>query len=385
MNFKELIEKRNDLVDQINGMFAKAETENRSFTAEEVAEYETLSAEIKSIDQTLKLHEEARAFQQHQGPAPEAPEEKTGFDLESRAFAAYLRTGVMTYTEERAAVNMTMGDNGAVIPATIAAKIIETVVNIAPVLQLATRYNVKGNLTFPKYDESDGGITCGYATEFTALASKSGKFTSVNLGGYLVGALTKVSRSLINNIDFDIVSYVITKIAEAIAKFLEKELLTGTGSGAMSGIIATNTNVYTAAAATALTADDLVKAQLKVAQPYQGEACWIMNEDTFAAVKLLKDGDDRYLLNPDIRAGFGFVLLGKHVYVSDNMPGIASGAKPIVYGDISGLYVNFRQDIELQILTEKYADEHATGVVAWFESDSKVIEDQKIVTVAMGA
>ena len=384
MNFKQLIEKRNEIIDTVNAMFAKCETETRSFNEEEVKEYEKLSAEIKSIDATIEMHEEARSFAKTTvGGAKQ--EEKATFEVESRAFAKYLRTGAMSYAEERASVNMTMGDNGAVVPTTIADKIIETVHNIAPIFKLATKYNVRGTLTFPKYDESTSAIACAYAEEFTALESKSGKFTSVALGGFLVGALTKVSRSLINNAEFDIVSYVITKVAEAIAKFLEKELLTGTGNQAMGGVLTTNTNVFTTSASTALTADDLIKAQLKVAQPFQAGACWIMNENTLGAVRLLKDGNDRYLLNDDIRNGFGFTLLGKPVYVSDNVPDISAGAKAIAYGDFGGLYVNLRADIELQVLNEKYADEHATGVVAWFEVDSKVIETQKIVTVQMKA
>lgn len=384
MNFKQLIEKRNELIDTVNAMFTKVETEKRSFNEEEVKEYEKITAEIKGIDATLKMHEEARSFEKVDAKE-EKKAEKATFEVESRAFASYLRNGSMSYVEERAAVNMTMGDNGAVVPTSIANKIIETVGNIAPILQLSARYNVKGTLSFPKYDESNGGITCAYAEEFVALTSTAGKFTSVSLGGYLVGALSKVSRSLINNVEFDIVTYVVTKVAEAIAKFLEKELLLGTGSNAMSGVLTTNTNVFTTAASTAITADDLIAAQMKVAQPFQAGAVWVMNENTLLAVRKLKDGNDRYLLNDDIRAPFGFTLLGKQVYISDNAPDIAAGAKAIVYGDFTGLYVNLRGGIELQVLNEKYADEHATGVVAWFEADSKVIEPQKLVTVAMKA
>ncbi|UQT47490.1 hypothetical protein M5E87_21305 [Flavonifractor plautii] len=52
-----------------------------------------------------------------------------------------------------------------------------------------------GNLTIPSYDESTQKITMAYATEFTALTSTSGKFTSISLSGFLAGALTKVSIS----------------------------------------------------------------------------------------------------------------------------------------------------------------------------------------------
>ena len=123
-----------------------------------------------------------------------------------------------------------MGDNGAVIPKTIAQKIIKKVHDISPIYQLATRYNVKGDLTIPYYDESSSAITTAYATEFTDLESSSGKFLNIELKGYLAGALTKVSKSLLNNSNFDLISFVITAMAESIARFIEKELLKGTSS-----------------------------------------------------------------------------------------------------------------------------------------------------------
>ena len=53
------------------------------------------------------------------------------------------------------------------------------------------------------------------------------------------------------------------------------------------------------------------------------------------------------------------------------------------YGDFSGLAVKFSEDISTQILREKYADEHATGIVAWFEFDSKVQDEQKLAKLVM--
>ena len=117
-----------------------------------------------------------------------------------------------------------------VIPTSIANKIIGMVKEISPLYQRATHYNVGGNLTIPSYDESTQKITMAYATEFTALTSTSGKFTSISLSGFLAGALTKVSISLVNNSKFDIVSYVIRKMAEAVAEWIENELINGTAS-----------------------------------------------------------------------------------------------------------------------------------------------------------
>ena len=110
-----------------------------------------------------------------------------------------------------------------------------------------------------------------------------------------------------------------------------------------------------------------------------------MNPATFTAIKKLKDGNNRYLLQDDITGDFPFRLLGKPVFLSDNMPVIAASAKAVLYGDCSGLSVNFRENISIQVLREKYATQHALGVVSWFEFDSKVTDNQKLAVLTMKA
>ena len=118
-------------------------------------------------------------------------------------------------------------------------------------------------------------------------------------------------------------------MAEEIASFLEKELLNGTASKA-TGALSTTTGL-TAAAAAAITADELIDLQAKVKQVYQNGACWTMHPDTFTAIKKLKDANNRYLLQDDVTGEFPYRLLGKPVYLSDNMPVMAAGAKAVSY------------------------------------------------------
>ena len=106
-----------------------------------------------------------------------------------------------------------------------------------------------------------------------------------------------------------------------------------------------------------------------------------MHPSTFTAIKKLKDGNNRYLLQDDVTGEFPYRLLGKPVYLSDNMPVIAASAKSILYGDYSGLSVNMRENISIEVLREKYATQHAIGVVSWFEFDSKVTDHQKLAVL----
>lgn len=222
-----------------------------------------------------------------------------------------------------------------------------------------------------------------YATEFTNLESTSGKFKSIELKGFLAGALSKISKSLINNSQFAIVPFVINAMAEAIHRWIEKELLNGT-TNKVAGL-STVTQKVDATSTTAITADELIDVQETVPDIYQGPAIWIMNKATRTAIRKLKDGQGNYLLNKDVTAKWGYTLLGKDVYTSDNMAKMEAGKTAIYYGDMSGLAIKLSEDINIEVLRELFATQHAVGVVGWIEIDSKVENAQKIAKLVMKA
>lgn len=370
-----LVEQRNNLLDEMDNLLKGAKEETRALTDQESTRFDEIKSEIAGLDKTIAALDEARSLDKKL-PAKQA-EQRTQEEAETRAFENYIR-GVV---EERADVNLTVGANGAVIPSSIANKIIQKVYDISPIYQLATRYNIAGSLSIPYYDESAGTIEMAYADEFVDLESTSGRFTSIELKGFLAGALSKVSKSLVNNSQFDLVSFVVAKMAESIAKWIENQLLNGT-QNKITGLSTVKQSVI-AAAATVLTADELIDVQEEVPDAFQGNAIWIMNKTTRKAIRKLKDGQGNYLLNKDATARWGYTLLGKDVYTSDNMSGMVAGKTAIYYGDMSGLAVKLSENVSIEILREKYATQHAIGVVGWIEIDSKVENEQKISKLVM--
>lgn len=382
MSYKNLVELKNDKINQAEKILADAEVNKRELTEDEAAELAEIRDDVKRIKEALKIGDElddSKEKQPKQEPTPNGGGDKlpTQQEQDTRAFENYIRGRVI---HERAG-ELTKTDNGAVIPTTIAQQIIKKVYDVSPILEKSQKYNVKGKLQIPYYDTTAGGITVAYAEEFKPLTSSNGKFKNIQLDGFLVGALSKISNSLINNSQFDIVSYVVNQMGEDIARFIEHELLIGT-TGKVEGL-SKLTNAVTAAAANAITADEVVKLKDSVKDAFQGNAIWIMSPATRTALRLLKGSDGHYLLNDDISSPFGTVLLGKPVYVSDNMPDIAGDKTVIYYGDMTGLATKFSENITTEVLREKYADEHATGVISWFEFDSKVQNAQKLAKLVM--
>lgn len=384
MSYKNLVELKNDKIEKAEKILADAEVNKRELTEDEAAELAEIRDDVKRIKEALKISDElddSKEKQQKQEPTPDGGGDKqpTQEQQERRAFENFIRGRVV---HERAG-ELTKTDNGSVIPTTIAQQIVKKVYDVSPILEKSQKYNVKGKLQIPYYDTTDGGITVAYAEEFKPLTSSNGKFKNIPLDGFLAGALSKISNSLINNSQFDIVSFVVNQMGEDIARFIEHELLIGT-SEKVTGL-STLTNSVTTAAATAITSDEVVKLKDSIKDVFQNNAIWIMSPATRTALRLLKGSDGHYLLNDDVTSPFGTVLLGKPVYVSDNMPNIAGEKTVIYYGDMTGLATKFSENITTQVLREKYADEHATGVVSWFEFDSKVQNEQKLAKLVMAS
>lgn len=354
---------------------ATLEAEERAITEEEEKRAEEISSEIDRIDKTIEV---LNKMADKMVERAEEEEEETEERAEEEVFADFLRG---TVTENRAA-NLTFGDNGAVVPKTIANKIITKVYDICPILEKATKYNVKGTLTIPYYPMADTeDIAVAFHDEFTELTAKNDKFSSVDLTGFLAGALTLISKSLVNNSQFDIVGFVVDHMAYNIARFIEGKLIKGESSK-VDGLSKVK-NVVTAVAQAEVTADELIDLQGTVKDAFQQNACWIMSSKTRTAIRKLKDQNGRYLLQDDATSAFGSMLLGKPVYVSDNMEEMAQKKTAIFYGDMSGLAVKITEEMEVQVLREKYATQHAIGVVAWMEFDAKIENEQKIAALKM--
>lgn len=364
---KGLEEKRTELIEEMGDIVNNAEAETRTLSEEENKRFGEIRTEIANIDTTLQAIEEARALE-NKTPANDKKKEQRTIDEEN--FLKFVRG------EERA---LSVADNGGIIPVSIANRIIETVKELSPIYRMVEVYNVSGDLVFPVYDETQSSIKAVYVDDLTELTEGTGKFKTVKLTNHIVGCLAKISKSLMNRTDFDLVSYIVRKVAQSIAEFLEKELIKGT-EGKMNGIEST-TNVITSENVGKIVADDLIEVQMAVPEVYQKDAAWIMNKKAFKSLRKLKTTDGEYLLTKDLANGFGWMLLNKPVYITESADEVATGNKPLFYGDYKGLALKLAQNVEIQILMEKFATQHAIGVVGYIEADSKMVDHQKIAAL----
>jgi len=124
--------------------------------------------------------------------------------------------------------------------------------------------------------------------------------------------------------------------------------------------------------ATNLIPDALITLLYALPAMYRNAGSWVMNGTTLAAIRKLKDGDGRFLWQPSYQAGQPEMILGRPVVEMVDMPDIASGSYPIIYGDWSGYRIVDRVGLSTLVnpyllatqgLTRIHATRRVTGGV----------------------
>lgn len=373
---KNLYEQRDALQVKLNAILDKAKTENRAMSDDENADFERIENDIKNIDRTIAAEERARNI-----PAPAAngnegnPETKeTVEQAEERAF---VDTVFGIISENRAGNALTKGANGGIVPTTIANRIISAVKDMVPFMSMAEVVYTNGKFSIPVYTEDEtNAVSAAYLEEGKNLEDNVGKFITVDLTGYVVGALALISETLQNNTEVDVASFIITRVAESIAEMLEKEFVIGTDDK-ITGILSAK-KVITAASAAAITYDELVNLKHSLKQRFRKGACYIMHPSTYSAVCKLKDNNGLpYFKESDYK------ILDLPVIESDSMPEIASGNKVISCANLSGYTIKATKKVEIKVLREKFATQGMIGILGTGEYDAKISDERKFATLKM--
>ena len=374
MNLKLLLEKRATKQAEMKALIDGANAEERTMNTEEIESFEKLEAEIRELDATIKAIQTQRELEDETPQEEEEEkEERTLEEREIEAFENFIRGNVEEIRSGE--IQLTQGANGSIVPTTIANRIIKAVRDKVPYLTLADVVNTNGKLSVPVYGEdSTNYINADYVDEGTALTDNIGKFTTVDITGFVLGALSLVSNKLISNTDINITDFVVMQVSEAMAEKLEKEFTVGT-EGKISGILSGTVKVTTASS-TAITYDELVELKHSLKKAFRSAGKWIMNDSTYTALCKLKDQNGQPYFKDD-----EYKILGCEVLVSDSMPEIGTGNKAIVFADLSGYTIKATKTIEIQLLREKYADRNMLGVIAYGEYDAKITDAKKVAVM----
>ena len=146
----------------------------------------------------------------------------------------------------------------------------------------------------------------------------------------------------------------------------------------LTGILHNTDGAKTALTAETLTYDDVISLYFSVDKEYRRNGIWLMNDKTALVLRKLKDNDGNYLWNQA-----NDTILGKQVIISEYMPDIETGTKPIAFGDFSYYWIVGRKPVTVRTLLEKFVLYDQIGYLAFEFLDGKLVRNEAIKVIQM--
>lgn len=344
---KQQHEARNRAWEEAKTLLDSAAAEKRELTAEEDAKYQSISADLDrraQIIETLKADadREQRAAEAMRGFEDQAKPviEKSTVKDEAEIIRSLARGEMRSYEFEKR--DVTKSSTGSPVPTSFYNRIIELARFVGPMLETSTILNTAGGESLQIPSLSAYSATQGTATaEAAAFTEADPTFNSfVTLGAYKYGFLIQVTRELVTDAGVDILGFLADQIGNTMGTTANSRLTLGTGTVEPNGIV-TRAGSGVASTATSLAADDLISLTYSldtVARRLPGSG-FMMNANTVAAVRKLKDNSGQYLFSPSMNSEDRDLLLGHRIYENPAMSNVGSAVKSVIFGNLSSYFV----------------------------------------------
>ena len=331
------------------------------------------------------------------GAAPDGPADPA---VATRATPEYARAfndfllGRQTPDLSRAIqMDSDTGGGYLVAPQQFMANLIQNVDNQVLMRGLSTTYQLvtAGSLGFPSLatdlDDFTWTTELGTGSEDTALAFGKREFRT-----HPLAKRVKVSKKLMRAAAISPDAIVNQRLSYKLGVTQEKAYLTGTGVQQPLGIfVASNDGIpttqdVTASATTSWTADNLydVKYELKPQYRQSGSLRWMFHRDAVLKNAKLKDGNGNYLLQPAVSDTLPDRILGIPFLESEYAPStFTAGLYVGILADFSWYWIVDALDMQVQRLTELYAETNQDGFIARYEGDGMPVLPEAFVRLVL--
>lgn len=426
MKTRELRQRRAKIAADIRAIVETAEKENRGLTAEEQANYDKGFTEQDELRQTIERAErqqeldaelaqsldadggvESRNGRGGEGregrggkdeipaeyrhnPALERAWELRGSQKYNEAFRNFLLTG-----EKRALSAGTDSEGGyTIVPMQFADGLLKAIDNLVFIRQRATKHRVeraeKLGIVTLEADPADSDWT---SELLTGSEDSTMAFGRRELEPQPLAKRIKVSNKLMRQSSFGVDGIVLQRLGYKNAVSQEKAFLTGDGSGKPLGVytasasgIPSSRDVSTGNTTTAVTMDGLINAKFSLKAGYLAKAEWMFHRDGVAMVSKLKDSNGQYHWQPSTQVGQPDRLLGLPVQMSEYNPNtFTAGLYVGILGDFSYYHIADALAMQVQRLTELYAETNQTGFISRLETDGQPVLAEAFARVTLAA
>ena len=391
MKLVKLKEQRAAKIAQVDEILKgiEANGEVRALNTEERNNIAKLTGEIEDLKATIDLMEEQRAKTPEQ--KAEVKEKRAEEVRAKEVFAKWLKREELDAEERTLMSNNT---SGAFLPLTINKEIIKQLAEIAPLFNLARRFNTKGTL---RIINETGWGTKGVAkkgAEITAegvsFPKEDPNFKTIELTAHKIATEIDVTFEMLRNSEIDITSYVMDLLIRRLGAEINALLMMGSGTGQPQGLAkAENVIKVEAASNTEVKITDFIKVQTAMHPDYVGGCKWFMNRATFQAAAMMLDNTGRPYMVSEwdvVNNKPVYKLLGHEIIISDVMEGIEASKTAVVFANPTMAYaINVIADINIRQLQEvKYTD----GIevfAGYLMADGKVYNGDAVAYLNMPA
>ena len=280
------------------------------------------------------------------------------------AFMAYVR-GEIGKNEYLAAAKATMnvttdGQGGYLVPTKYSNEIVSPL-NVGSVLRQAGAkvIPVEGTDSFkvPSLVNTTRAVVKGESTAYVAIEPT---LAEVEFTPWKFTRLAKVTEELLAFGRVDVFGSILAPdAANAFVLAENADFVGGNGSATAQGITVGAAVGVTAAATNAITAEEVIDLYHSVGSQYRRNGSWLMSDATLKTIRKFRESGTTgaFLWQPALSSGEPSTLMGRPVYTVSDMPAIATGVKPIVFGDFSYYWIaDFNGGAPaLQRLNELYA------------------------------
>ncbi|WP_458106289.1 phage major capsid protein [Bacillus sp. PK5-004] len=276
---------------------------------------------------------------------------QTDFEAEKRAIESIIK-GELKNDEVR---TLTQGENGYLVPTSIADYIVEKVHDNAKLFSRSKVFEpVNGFLEILK--EGFHG-SAGFVGENTPFTPNDFTMNKVKLDQKRVGTAIELSNDLVNDTGIDILKLATNILAKRLANYIDERILWGENIGSSSldfqGVIpykiATD-DVFKSISQTQINFDDLREMIMSVHEEYAKNGIWLMHWETFGHLLKIKDDTGKPLILKDkITEAPIYELFGQPIVFCDSMEKISAGKFPILFGNFGEGYATIvKKDFHLQ-------------------------------------
>jgi HK97 family phage major capsid protein len=289
--------------------------------------------------------------------------------------------------EMRAQAAGTDAKGGYLVPEGFQAELVKSLAAWGPMLDagVARIITTASGNSIPWPTMNDTSNKGALIAENTQVSESEVAFGTKTLEAYkYTSGVVLVSAELLQDSALDVEQIVRDAMSERIGRIGNEHLTIGDGTNKPNGV-ATAAGTKAAAAAAAISLDDMIELEHSVDPAYRSDPSvrWMFNDSTLKALRKIKDLEGNYIWQPaDAKAGAPATIMNYAYSINQAMDSVAASQRSVLFGAFNRYVVRMVREFAIRRLVERYADFDQTGFIGFTRLDGELLDAGAIKALA---